>query len=140
MSNDLDEWKQCMSFLQYFLDYRTKVFGFCITITSALLSVSAFQTSGISGMAALVLVGILILIFGILADRRSVALVDEYREAAISLESKLGFVAISQVHSYAKAHKPGLRHVFRWFYTLLIMIWAIRLVIYLVPRIGGQMP
>jgi hypothetical protein len=127
MNMYLDEWKQCMSLMQYFLDYRTKVFGFCATITSILLSVTLFHTSGVAGLAILALVGILVLISGIFADLRAASLADKYREAAIVLEEKLCFTTITQVHVYAKSHRPGLRHVFRALYSLLIVTWLVRL-------------
>ena len=46
MADKVHEYQQCMNMMQYFLDYRTKVFNFCIIINGGLLTVSAVHPPG----------------------------------------------------------------------------------------------
>ena len=119
------EYDQAIQYIRFFLEYRTKVFGFCVTVNGASLALTMNQHEGhnvwLWGFSFAVTIVCL------LAEWRSIELADQYRAVAKRLEARLGFSMVTEIDTYAESHGVSLRFTFRLLYGLFSLIWAGRL-------------
>lgn len=119
------EYDQTLQYIRFFLDYRTKVFGFCVTVNGASLALTMDQREGrdiwLWGFA------LTVTIVCLLAELRSIDLADQYRAVAKRLETRLGFSMVTEVDTYAGSHALSLRFSFRLLYGLFSLVWLGRL-------------
>ena len=119
------EYDQALQYIRFFLEYRTKVFGFCVTVNGASLALTMDQREGrdmwLWGFA------LAVTIVCLLAEFRSIDLADQYRTIAKRLETRLGFSMVTEVDTYAGNHGLSLRFAFRLLYALFSLVWVGRL-------------
>ena len=128
------EYDQTLQYIRFFLEYRTKVFGFCVTVNGASLALTMDQHEGrdfwLWGFA------LAVTIVCLLAELRSIDLADQYRAVAKRLEARLGFSMVTEVDNYAASHRLSLRSAFRLLYGLFSLVWVGRLLEKAVEALG----
>ena len=129
--SECEEYKQCMTNLRYFLDYREKIFKFCITVNGGLLTVAIVHSSSAIESLFLSAFALVVTVLSFLAEVRSVKLADWFREAAIELEKELSYVKITAVHAKAKESGIGLRKAFSALYIVILLAWAVNIIVLL---------
>lgn len=128
------EYDQALQYIRFFLEYRTKIFGFCATVNGASLALSMNQQEGrdiwLWGFS------LAVTIVCLLAELRSIDLADQYRAVAKRLEARLGFSMVTEIDTYADSHGISLRFTFRLLYSLFSLIWVARLLEKAVEALG----
>lgn len=128
------EYDQALQYIRFFLEYRTKIFGFCVTVNGASLALTMNQHEGRS--VWLWGFSLAVTIVCLLAELRSIELADQYRAVAKRLEARLGFSMVTEIDTYAGNHGVSLRFIFRLLYGLFSLIWAWRLLEKAVEALG----
>lgn len=128
------EYDQALQYIRFFLEYRTKVFGFCVTVNGASLALTINQHEGrdiwLWGFS------LAVTIVCLFAELRSIELADRYRAVAKRLETRLGFSMVTEIDTYAGSHGVSLRFTFRLLYGLFSLIWVARLLEKAVEGLG----
>lgn len=130
VGNPETEYEQTLQHIRFFLDYRTKVFGFSVTINGAVLAV----TLGSKEHGEIWLWGfaLAVTMVCLMAEWRSVNIADVHRATARRIEADLGFRMVTDAYAYAKTHAISLRFAFRMLYFLFILIWVSRMLVGLI--------
>ncbi|HEV7517341.1 MAG TPA: hypothetical protein VGR07_13650 [Thermoanaerobaculia bacterium] len=119
------EYDQALQDIRFFMEYRVKIFGFCVTVNGASLALSMSQHEGrdiwLWGFSLAVTIACL------LAELRSIELADQYRAVVKRLETRLGFSMVTEIEIYARSHGISLRFTFRLLYGLFSLIWVGRI-------------
>lgn len=134
IGNPEKEYEQALQHIRFFLDYRTKIFGFCVTINGAALTLAPHQEE--SGEIWLWGFALAVTIACLLAEWRSMNLIDQYRAAARRIEAVLGFRLLTDSYEYARAHGVSLRVAFRLLYVLFILICIGRMAVAVVGMLA----
>jgi hypothetical protein len=128
------EYDQTLQYIRFFLEYRVKIFGFCVTVNGASLALTMDQREGrdiwLWGFA------LSVTLVCLLAELRSIDLTDQYRAVAKRLETRLGFNVVTTVDAYAESHGFSLRLAFRLLYGLFSLVWVGRLLEKAVETLG----
>ncbi len=131
MSHKIVEYEQALIFTRYFLDYRTKVFGFNVTINGILLTVVLTHASTATAKLSLSVFAIIVLLISLMTEIRSIRIADEYRKVAIEIENELGLSAVTKAHGVVGEHFITLRLLFRSMYALMVLFWLFEILLVL---------
>ncbi len=80
-------------------DYRSKIFGFYVTLNGVLISFLKTLYDSKGSFISLYLFAFVASIFGLMNSIRSTIITDKYRVAAVDLEKDLGFTHLYAVHN-----------------------------------------
>jgi hypothetical protein len=128
------EYDQALQDIRFFMEYRVKIFGFCVTVNGASLALTMSRHEGrdiwLWGFSLAVTIACL------LAELRSIQLADQYRVIVKRLEARLGFSMVTEIETFARSHGVSLRFIFRLLYGLFSLIWVGRILEKVVEVLG----
>lgn len=115
--------------IKYHDEYRTKIFGFYVTLNGGLIAFMQALPKDEKSLIYLYIFAFIASMFGLMNTVRSTSITDKYREAAIAVELEIGFSHLHAVHvsiyNEIKNHKFVLRYTYSFFYIAMLLMWGL---------------
>tara|TARA_A100001201_G_scaffold104139_1_gene89318 strand:+ start:92 stop:559 length:468 start_codon:yes stop_codon:yes gene_type:complete len=122
------EYEQALVNFRYFLDHKTKLFGFIIAINSILYPIilNTLQTQPTKVIASVMVV--ILLIFAAIFDRRTTQQIKVFIREAKRIENELDFAMINNIYPSRNAG-GAFSFAYTGMYIVAIIFWCVHIMI-----------
>lgn len=122
------EYTELHNWMRYLLEYRSKVFNFCVVFNTALITLTLEQISTRSGKVILGIIAAIVTSLFFLAELRLTSTFSIYRDQLLEVEKHFCYSSLTQMNAKIKRAKIKLRMIFPLIYVFFILLWIVLLI------------